>query len=492
MHRFIRAMKISREGFGRLIRFGIPARRWVIIGATFLGMMFLSCIGGAAILYFDLAGASALRNAFMGYEAWLERGSKASITSRAGRTRLGITRDVPEKTFDGFTLYTTTQGTSAALIDMRGNLVHQWNRPFSQVWPQPTHIKHPVADDLVHWFRCRLFSNGDLLAIYQSDPDTPHGYGLAKLDKDSNILWAYSDNVHHDLDLGDDGKIYALTHQISQERLTGLDAISPPYLADYLVILSAEGKELQKISILEAFQRSPFLLMLSTISTGGTQRQNRPHVKSPLTSADSPFTGELKTPLVKDFPQRISLPKERGDFLHANGVKVLNRAMATKFLIFKEGQVLLSLRGIDALAILDVPSRSIVWAVQGIWRGQHDPEFLENGHLLLFDNSGLGQISRVIEYDPITHGFPWSYTSEDSAPFVATQRGMKQHLPNGNVLIVDPDGGRLFEVNSAKSLVWEYGCPAQGDVPNAHAFITGVSRYPAGELKFLDKIPVRP
>ncbi len=455
-------------------------------------MMFLSCIGGAAILYFDLAGASALRNAFMGYEAWLERGSKASITSRAGRTRLGITHRRARKNLRWIhALHHNTRNQHAAHRHA-GNLVHQWNRPFSQVWPQPTHIKHPVADDLVHWFRCRLFSNGDLLAIYQSDPDTPHGYGLAKLDKDSNILWAYSDNVHHDLDLGDDGKIYALTHQISQERLTGLDAISPPYLADYLVILSAEGKELQKISILEAFRRSPFLLMLSTISTGGTQRQNRPHVKSPLTSADSPFTGELKTPLVKDFPQRISLPKERGDFLHANGVKVLNRAMATKFLIFKEGQVLLSLRGIDASP--SWMSRVVPSSGQSkaFGAGQHDPEFLENGHLLLFDNSGLGQIARVIEYDPITHGFPWSYTSEDSAPFVATQRGMKQHLPNGNVLIVDPDGGRLFEVNSAKSLVWEYGCPAQGDVPNAHAFITGVSRYPAGELKFLDKIPVRP
>jgi hypothetical protein len=72
---------------------------------------------------------------------------------------------------------------------------------------------------------------------------------------------------------------------------------------------------------------------------------------------------------------------------------------------------------------------------------------------------------------------------------------MKQHLPNGNVLIVDPDGGRLFEVTPAKSLVWEFGCPAEGFEENSdrkpHAIVTGALRYSPKDLKFLEGTPVR-
>ena len=185
------------------------------------------------------------------------------------------------------------------------------------------------------------------------------------------------------------------------------------------------------------------------------------------------------------------MAKVGGDVLHANGVRVLNRAMASQFPLFREGQVLLSLCYLNAIAVLDVPTRSIVWAAQGVWVMQHDSEFLKNGHLLLFDNSGLAKSSRVIEFDPITHGYPWSYSNENSTEFIAAHRGMKQSLPNGNVLIVDADGGRMVEVNSDKSLVWEFGCPAEGDVPNSHPIITGALRYPRSELNFIEGIPVR-
>jgi hypothetical protein len=525
MQRFIRLVTSLMNRFGQAVRrpSRFVSRRQIIAGASLLAMMFLSCVSGAAIIYYDLRPAFYLKAAFMGFSAWKEHGKDQLVTSIAGETQLGISRDELTKTFDGFTLYTTTQGTNASLIDMRGNLVHQWSRPFSDVWPHPTHVKHPLADDQVHWFRCRLFPNGDLLAIYQADADTPHGYGLAKLDKDSKLLWSYSDNVHHDLDIGDDGKIYTLTHQISNELMKGLDSITPPYLADYVVILSPEGKELEKISILEAFQHSPFSLFLSSISAGEIRMQSRaqlgqlmPGMSPP--SAPMPGTAPPGPPMPGKSPpgppnpgntpsgadqtkatairhaQKTMPPmsKESGDVLHANSVRVLNRAMASKFPLFKEGQVLISLCYLNTIAVLDVPTRSIVWATPGVWLAQHDSEFLDNGHLLLFDNSGQTMNSRVIEFDPVTYGYPWVYANEDSTAFVASHRGMKQRLPNGNILIVDPDGGRLFEVTSAKSLVWEYGCAAKGDVQDAHAIVTSALRYPSTELKFLTGVPVRP
>ena len=135
----------------------------------------------------------------------------------------------------------------------------------------------------------------------------------------------------------------------------------------------------------------------------------------------------------------------RRDVLHTNAVKVLSRALAPKFPLFKPGQLLVSLRHLDALAVLDPDSGKVVWAARGPWRGQHDPSFLDNGQLLLFDNYGSPQGSRVLEYDPRTQAFPWSYPGENGTPFFSHIRGMSQRLPNGNTLIVNSDGGEVLK-----------------------------------------------
>ncbi len=132
--------------------------------------------------------------------------------------------------------------------------------------------------------------------------------------------------------------------------------------------------------------------------------------------------------------------------------------------------------------------RSVVWAALGPWRIQHDAEFLDNGHLLLFDNHAWARGCRVLEYDPVTQAVPWAYSGADGVPFYAGFRGMNQRLPNGNTLIVDPDNRRLFEVTRGKELVWENFCHVPPAPPNQRArgrAITGARRYGAGELTFL-------
>src|SRR5262249_49566839 len=67
---------------------------------------------------------------------------------------------------DGFTLYTATDGPRATLLDMRASMVHRWELPFRQAWSQAPHVKDPLPDGQIHWFRGHLYANGDLLAIY--------------------------------------------------------------------------------------------------------------------------------------------------------------------------------------------------------------------------------------------------------------------------------------------------------------------------------------
>ena len=446
------------------LRVPVPAPKRMLAVLSIVGVLVVGYLFGATAMYFRLPTSDFLDKAFSGARAWHERGQSTlpALSAReaaVAKQKEGISVDQAEKTADGFTLYTLTDQSRATLIDMHGTVVRRWELPFRQAWPKPSHIEEPLPDKQLYWFRCHLYPNGDLLAIYQGDGDTPYGYGLVKLDKESRLLWAYANHVHHDVDVGEDGTIYTLAQRFVTRRQPGLDFLEPPYLTDSLVVLSPDGRELQNIPLAEAFLHSPYALSLASKKS------------EPVWS------------------------QQEADVLHVNGVRVLNPALAAKFPLFKPGQVLLSSRSLDTIFVLDRDTRRVVWAARGIWRAQHDPEFLDNGHLLLYDNAGAAEQSRILEYDPVTQAIPWAYANENSTRFRALSRGVKQRLWNGNTLIVDPDNRRIFEVTKGKELVWEIFCPLSSvpqkqpdkehQQPERSHAVTGARRYAASELTFL-------
>jgi hypothetical protein len=102
----------------------------------------------------------------------------------------------------------------------------------------------------------------------------------------------------------------------------------------------------------------------------------------------------------------------------------------------------------------------------------------------------------VLEYDPKTQAFPWSYAGENGAPFLSKDRGMCQRLPNGNTLIVNSEGtkiqtatgppefrGEIMEVTPAKEVVWTCTCDG---------YITSARRYSPEALEFLNGQRPRP
>ncbi len=321
MTRFLRGLTLGR----------------VMAGLSLLGLVVLSYLGGAAAMFFNLPSSGFITKSLTGAKAWGERGrstlSPVPFTTERRPEKVRV--DKAAKTYDGFTLYTTTEAARATLLDMRGETVHEWALPFSKAWPRPPHIRFPVSDDQINWFRCHLFANGDLLAIYHTGVDTPYGYGLVKLNKDSQLLWKYPGRVHHDIDVAEDGTLYTLTQKLERRPPTGMEFLPSPYIADSLTILSADGRELKTIPILETFRNSPYALLVSLIG-----QELAPVAQSPLPDFTPPpiTVAPLGAP-----PSLLS----KGDYIHANTVRVLGRSLAPQFPLFKPGQVLISLRNLN-------------------------------------------------------------------------------------------------------------------------------------------------
>jgi hypothetical protein len=438
--------------------------RFFSVCLSFAGVALLSFVTGAAVMFYQLPSCELLGKAFIGTYAWRSsnqlRQTDLELASRP------VSRPLVDRTseaFDGFTLYAYGAGhqapgmaSEAWLIDMERRPVHRWSIPFSRVFPVAPHLPIHPPDGFVSLFDCRLFPNGDLLVVFHSM--TIAGCGLAKVDKNSNLLWAYGAPIHHDIDVGEDGVIYAIQHDAVSE-VPGYPRIAGPSNLDSVVVLSPDGRLLREpISLLAAFQNTPYAPLLATLEQESTTtRQVAP---------EGSTAPRIDYQLISHEP------------LHANCVRVLNGELAPKFPMFKAGHLLISLRNVSIIAVLDPQPGRIVWAARGPWYAQHDAQFLQNGHLLLFDNMGTPQGSRVLEYDPQTQALPWSYAGEGGSPFYTSERGMCQRLANGNTLIVSSEEGQLLEVTHDKRVVWS--CSLGG-------YVTTARRYSAGQLSFLDE-----
>jgi hypothetical protein len=221
-------------------------------------------------------------------------------------------------------------------------------------------------------------------------------------------------------------------------------------------LLSPDGKLLREpISILTAFLDTPYAALFDS-------------VKWPV-KTHRPPGGSTAPHIGYDYMMR--------DPLHTNSVRLLEGDLAAKFPLFKAGHMLVSIRDMGVLAMLDPESGKIVWAARGTWYAQHDAQFLDNGHLLLYDNLGVALGSRVLEYDPQTQAIPWSYAGVPAAPFYSSERGACQRLPNGNTLITNSEGGEMIEVTPDQEIVWS---------SIVDGYVTTAQRYSAEQLPFLD------
>jgi Arylsulfotransferase (ASST) len=319
----------------------------------------------------------------------------------------GVTRHDETAAFAGVNLYNSGDAAEACLIDMKGRPLHRWRMPFAEAFPevQLAPKKKVLAG---FWRRVHLLPDGSLIAIYEQ-------LGILRLDAQSRIQWRREGRFHHDLAVNGDGRIFVLDAKTG--RLPRINA-AEDVIEDVVTVLDPEGRVLESFSLLEAFERSDYAPLLQSM-------------------------------------------EPRGDLFHTNTLKILDGTLSDRLPAFRKGNLLISLRELDTVAVVNPRDKRVEWALSGLWQAQHEPVLLANGRLLVFDNLGRGGESRVVELDPLTQKIEWQYGGTPDEPFASWKLGAAQRLPNGNTLITESTAGRAFEVTPAGRIVWEFLNPAR-------------------------------
>jgi len=310
------------------------------------------------------------------------------------------------------------------LIDPVGNILHQWRIDPAEIWPTSPHtdIASRSENVLTYYVHgCFLFNNGDVIFNIEY-------LGLVRMNARGDIIWKLPYRTHHSIHRSDSGNFWVCGMKViedtqeGRERLAQYPGLTPPVAEDVALEVSSDGKVLREISILKALFESGYQQLIWQMK------------------------GNSCT----------------GDILHTNDVEPLPFEMADQYALFDAGDILVSSCYTNSIFVIDPETKRIKW-LSSTFLGQHDPDFIGNGWISVFDNnndgSGNGRYlggSRIVGIRP-EDGVTRVLYPKNKKSFFYTQGGGKmQRLPNGNLLITEARRGRVFEVEESGRIVWEW------------------------------------
>lgn len=296
------------------------------------------------------------------------------------------------------------------LVDLDGEVAHTWDLP------------GPLGS------KAYLLTNGNLLCSVVTDEGVPipgaKGGRILELDWDGKLVWEHVDHSqHHDIVRLENGN----TLYLSREALSDEDAAR---VEGGLPGTEIKGKIFGDI------------------------------VREVTPAGDLIWEWYFTEADFAAFP--LAADCHRGEWAHANSIATT-----------PDGNVLLSFRHLDTIMIVDRETREIVWHQRDqTWGHQHNAEMLPNGRITLFAN-GMNNLyqplhSRAIELDPETGEIVWQYIDPQRWTFFSPVMGGVQRLANGNTLICEALSGRVFEVDDAGEIVWDYIVPMEHPNPILH------------------------
>lgn len=312
------------------------------------------------------------------------------------------------------------------LINNDGEAIHEWQ----------------ISDDLFqhdsYLHGSHLLPNGDLVVNVEY-------VGTARLDACGQVLWRLSKRTHHSVARAADGSFW-IPAQMG-DRTTDYSGLDEPVLPEQILHISASGDVLEAIDLIDLL-----------------------------------FENELERFLFK-----IHGPLPRGELLHLNDVEPLSPSMADAYPLFEAGDLLVSLRDIHLVFVLDPDTNEVKWHTFGPFIRQHDPDFIGDGKIGVFDNNPDGTHrgkvlggSRIVVLHPPSDSTNLLFPTAKSDSFYTEAGGKWQPLENGNLLLTEAQAGRVVEVASNGAPVWEWvRAPDGSRVPQ----VLDAARYDLTEEK---------
>ena len=280
------------------------------------------------------------------------------------------------------------------------------------------------------------------------------GAGLYRMDPCGNVVWKQDGLYHHHFSVVD-GKLYLL----------GLPSNE---------ILEDDQKKWNHTEIINVID----------IESGDILRSIRIEeiAKTNLPDFDPFFYKKWTNKLDKK-------GRLRRDFLHPNKIDVLPAEMKDQYPTLPEGAMMVSMRNVNLVFVMDPETLKIVWYSHGHTQLQHDPKFIGDNKISVFNNSYDGNsddkedpsnFTSIRNYDFGTEKWTTRYNAKAINGF--TEFGGNFDISDGGNLVLNialqgrvveiaPDGEVLFEFISTKDddeVYWgkgrEYISPSTLDI----------------------------
>lgn len=390
--------------------------------------------------------------------------------------------DQNNKRHNGLILLSTNyiNNPSIILTNAKGDVLHSWNvkKEFLNKNILEVHKKHINSDkeSIYGIDDAYLLPDGSIIFAQSfMEFDNYRSQQIAKMDKNSNIIWQQIGLFHHDMFLSDN-KIYTIGSVIKDD----IEYINKTkksnhtnFILGVIKILSQDGKLLQEINVEEAFLNSKYKHFLSL------------------------FRIDIK-------PQKFRLGD--GNYLldpiHLNSVQPINKVQASKIDFLKTGDLLISTRGNSTIAILRPDEKKIIWATRGPWRNQHYVRMDSNGLIYIYDNEGDSKIiDKGLDNEPIASSQPriisFNLSTNKSKVVLENNsgynmssywRGYYKKLSNNTMIISSSEQGTILQLDEKGQSVWELRTVKEREsktIPYTKK-ITSVKYYEKEYINFLD------
>ncbi|MEM7176745.1 MAG: arylsulfotransferase family protein [Pseudomonadota bacterium] len=292
------------------------------------------------------------------------------------------------------------------LFDPAGEIRHRWPIDLDRL------AIARIASEGLTPHGMAVLPDGDVLVNFSTGADA-----IVRLDGCGAPVWRRDGAFHHSIHLTGEGGLWTLENDVDPRDMT-------------------------------------LRLAELDVATGETRRS--------IALFDDVFRDNSENAMVLRLPESFDPGPVAGrgayiegrDLWHANDVKPLGAARAPAFPMFAPGDLLISLRNIDLIAVLDPERLVFKWWQWGPWRAQHDPEFGPDGRIWVFNNAtGLGR-SDVVAVDPAT-GATERYFSSGDLAFYTEAQGQLAILAPDLLQLVIPFEGRVVEATLAGEIVLE-------------------------------------